>query len=278
MVFDRCIRKSSNKDVTRSKRASKKTPIRKFIDDQNVPVPLVWSNFISLDENKADIARLLSDVIMTKGMALQQPYELVTGGGLSDATDARSTRRDNVMPRGNHEEADTRLIIHLCEEVEEGYERVLVISRDTDVLLLLVHVMPTKPVEVWMISGTAKNRKCYPVHESSQRLTQSVKTNLLSFHALTGCDTTSAFHSYGKKSCWKTFRNQPLLVAGIGRDGERAPIEQFVCHLYGRPEQSSVDQARLHLLCKAKKGLEMLPPTKDALERHTIRANYQAKI
>ena len=95
-------------------------------------------------------------MILTKGMALQQPYELVTGGGFSDATDARSTRRDN----GNHEEADTRLILHLCEAVDEGYERVLVISRDTDVLLLLVHFMPTKPVEVWMISGTAKSRKC----------------------------------------------------------------------------------------------------------------------
>ena len=154
----------------------------------------------------------------------------------------------------------------------------LVISRDTDVLLLLVHSMLTKPVEVWMISGTAKTRKCYPVHEASQRLTQSVKTNLLSFHALTGYDTTSAVFGYGKKSCWKTFLNQPLLVADIGRDGELAPIEQFVCHLYGRPEQSSVDQARLQVFGKTKKGLDMLPPTNDALELHTIRANYQAKI
>ena len=178
------------------------------------------------------------------------------------------------MLRGNHEEADTRLILHLCEAVDELYERVLVISGDTDVLLLLVHFMPTKPVEVWMISATAKRRKCDSVHEASQGLKRSVKTNLLSFHALTGCDTTSAFHGYGKKSCWKTFLNQPLLVTGIGRDGERAKIEQFVCHLYGRPEQSSVDQARLQLF----KGLEMLPPTKDALELHTIRANYQAKI
>ena len=143
--------------------------------------------------------------------------------------------------------------------------------------MLLVHFMPTKPVEVWMISGTAKSRKCYPVHEASQRLTQCVKTILLSFHALTGYDTTSAFHGYGKKSCWKTFLNQPLLVARIGRDGELAPIEQFVCQLYGRPEQSSVDQTRLQLFGKANKGLEMLPSIKDALELHTIRANYQAK-
>ena len=175
-------------------------------------------------------------------------------------------------------ETTKRLILHLCEAVDEGYERVLVISRDTDVLLLLVHFMPTKPVEVWMIYATAKSRKCYQVHEASQRLTQSVKTNLLSVHALTGCDTTSAFHGYRKKSCWKTFLNQPLLVAGIGRDGELAPIEQFVCHLYGGPKQSSVDQARLQLFGKANEGLEMLPPTKDALELHTIRANYQAQI
>ena len=51
-----------------------------------------------------------------------------------------------------------------------------------------------------------------------------------------------------------------------------------MCHLYGRPEQSSVDQARLQLFGKANKGLDMLPPTKHALELHTIRANYQAKI
>ena len=56
---------------------------------------------------------------MTKGMALQQPYELVTGGGFSDATDAISTRRDNVMLRGHHKEADTRLILNLCEAFDE---------------------------------------------------------------------------------------------------------------------------------------------------------------
>ena len=64
VVFDRYIGKSSIKAVTRSKRLSK-------IDYQNVPLPLVWSKFISLDENKADLARFLSDVIMTKSTAIR---------------------------------------------------------------------------------------------------------------------------------------------------------------------------------------------------------------
>ena len=119
VVFDRYIGKSSNKAVTRSKRVSKKKDMRKLADDQHVPLPLVWSNFISLDKNKADLVTFLSDMIMTKGMVLQQPNQLVTGDGLSDATDAISTSRDDVMLRGNHDEADTRLILHLCEAVGE---------------------------------------------------------------------------------------------------------------------------------------------------------------
>jgi hypothetical protein len=265
VVFDRYVGKDSIKAVTRSKRVGKQKPIRKLIE-----------GFIALDENKADLARFLSDVIMTKGKDLPDRYEMVTGGGFINATDARSTRRNETKLSGNHEEADTRLILHACEAADEGYERVLVICRDTDVLLLLVHFMPV--VEVWMIAGTAKKRKCYPVHEVSRRLTQPVRDNLLSFHALTGCDTTSAFSGHGKKSCWRTFQKHPLLVSGVGRDGELAPVEEFVCHLYGTPEQPTTNHARLHLFGKAKKVLEMLPPTRDALELHAIRANYQAKI
>ena len=46
-----------------------------------------------------------------------EQYELVAGGGFSHHTDARSTRRDDIRLHGNHEEADTRLILHSCEAV-----------------------------------------------------------------------------------------------------------------------------------------------------------------
>ena len=37
---------------------------------------------------------------------------MVTGGGFINATDATSTRRDQTKLSGNHEEAQTRLILH----------------------------------------------------------------------------------------------------------------------------------------------------------------------
>ena len=277
-MFDRYTGDQSIKAVTRSKRVGKKRPIRKVIDGRNVPLPQVWSNVIASDENKADLARFLTEIIVTKGTDIPQQCELVTGGGFSCATHARSTRRSEVKFQGNHEEADTRLVLHSCEAVNQGYKRVLVICRDTDVMLLLVHFIPPQTAEVWMISGTAKKRKCYPIHVPPERLAKPLRDNLLGFHAFTGCDTTSAFSGYGKRSCWKTFQNHPHLAQGIGRDGELAPIEQFVCHLYGTPEQQTVDNATLQLFGKGKLGLEMLPPTRDALELHIARANYQAKI
>jgi len=70
----------------------------------------------------------------------------------------------------------------------------------------------------------------------------------------------------------------PRLVEGIGRDGELGPVEQFVCNLYGSPGLQTIDSARLNMFSKAKTGLELLPPTRDALELHAQRANYQAKI
>ena len=105
----------------------------------------VWSTFIALDENKADLAWFLSDVIMIKGKDQPEWYEMVTGDECINATDARWTRTDKT--KVFQEEADTILILHGCEAADRGYELVLVICTDTDTLLLLVHFMSV--VEGW---------------------------------------------------------------------------------------------------------------------------------
>ena len=123
----------------------------------------------------------------------------------------RAISYDETKLSENHKEADRKLILHACDAAEIRYDWVLVIYRDTYVLL--VNLMPV--VEVWMIAGTAKKWKFNPVHELSQRLTQSVKDKLLSFHALTDCDTTLTFSGHGKKSCCNHFRSTHFLSAEL---------------------------------------------------------------
>ena len=67
-----------------------------------------------------------------------------------------SQRRQTVKLNVNHKEADRRLILCVCEAVSEGYKRLIAICSDTDVLLLLLHFMPSKADKVWMTAGKAK--------------------------------------------------------------------------------------------------------------------------
>ena len=280
VVFDRYIGPESIKAPTRQKRTGKKRPIRKVIDNDDVPLPQVWSQFISLDENKSNLAEFLSQKIVNHGTVLPDTMELVTGGGFHDPYKACSSKLGRIAElECNHEEADTRLIFHALQAVNSGYERLLVVCQDTDVLLLLLHFLGPKPVETWMVSGTVHQRKCYPIHEISGKLSQPVIDNILGFHALTGCDTTSSITGYGKRSCWKTFKDFPLLLHGVGRDGAMDNVEEYLCRLYGAPNlHGGVDKGRYEMFQKGKKSLESLPPTKDALELHVQRANFQAMV
>lgn len=55
VLFDTYL-ENSMKAAARAKRNTKKRPIRKIIDREDIPLPLVWGNFIGLPENKADLA------------------------------------------------------------------------------------------------------------------------------------------------------------------------------------------------------------------------------
>ena len=273
VVFDQ-YRDMSIKSGTRTERLGQKKPIRKVISRGDLALPQVWTNFLALGDNKQDLANFL-----TKKLAVRtdsQKRELVTGGSSQGAI---STTRGPIPElAADHEEADTRLILRALEAVKSGYERIVVKCRDTDVLLMLIHFLGAK-AEVWMLSETSRDTKCYPAHTISQKLEPEVVENLLGFHAVTGCDTVSSFAGYGKKSCWVVFLQHPELLRGVGRDGTVAEVEQFVCHLYGAPDVTGgCDEARRAIFELGKKSLELLPPTTDAFELHMSRANFQAKI
>ena len=177
-----------------------------MIDSGDVPPPQIWNQYITCDDNKADIALYLSNFIVEHSAKIPAGCEIVVGGGFADELLTVSNTRHHIPElQNNHEEADTRLILHSLDSVNVGFKRLLVHCRDTDVLLLLIHFFGRIPVEVWMCAGTAKQRKYYPVHEIVKKIHHDVIDNILGFHAITGSDTTSSFLGYGKKSGWKIF-------------------------------------------------------------------------
>ena len=279
VVFDR-YQGESIKAGTRTKRKQRHRPVRRVIENESsVPLPSDWSSFMALEENKADLAQLLSNHLIEYNPT-DKPV-VVVAGGFAEATTVKSSDPDLEVSslRADHEEADTRLILH-C--IHANMKTIVVSVRDTDVLLLLLaHYDRMGCTSLYMKAGTSKAPKYFPVHEIRNLLSPDLVDTLLAFHAVTGCDSVSQFSCHGKKTAWKVFEQHHTDLVGLGRGPLTKEIaistEKFICKIYGVPKVDTCNKARVKLFCIGH-AQETLPPTSDAAKFHIMRSHYQASV
>ena len=279
VLFDR-YNAVSIKSGTRSKRASSTVPVRRPIEGKYVPFPTDMNNFLAHPDNKADLTNFLSQHLIANAPADKMK---VTGGGFreEDRVEASTPDIDLECLEANHEEADTRVIVHCIGSQSSA---IVVAAHDTDILLLLMaHFHKILCTKIWLKSGTSKRPKYIPIHGIIEKLQLSpdVLESVVAFHALTGSDTTTFFGMHSKKTCWKVFLENPLLLKNLGigelSDETVTDAEKFVCRIYDCPNIDTTNKARSHLFIKSK-ATESLPPTSDALSFHIKRSHYQASV
>ena len=103
-------------------------------------------------------------------------------------------------------------------------------------------------------------------------------------HALTGCNTVSSFAYKDKKTAWSVWNTFPQLtdaLVSLSDSPSLIPnksfetIKRFVVLLFDRTsEHFEVNEARQTLFPR-RKGLENIPPTKEALHQHVRKATFQ---
>ena len=189
--------------------------------------------------------------------------------------------------RSDHEEADTRLLLH-AKHAATTHPRIVIHSPDTDVAVLSVaHFEDLCCQELWFKTGIKDRQSYIPVHTIQSSLDPPLCKCLLPFHALTGCTSTSAFSGIGKKKAWKVMlRNEQIQrdLSSLGgspaiQDRVHKVAESFVCSIYTSGKIfSSADDARYFLFCQRSAKSEELPPTSDCLSHHIKRAIFQAFI
>jgi hypothetical protein len=137
-------------------------------------------------------------------------------------------------------------------------------------------------IKIWMMAGTSKSPESIPIHSvlETNLPTRRMAQNLLAFHSITGCDTTSFFYGISKKKAYKVYEQDVNLLEGIGEaeltDEKIKLAEVFICKLYNQVTDTS-DEAR-DLMFGKSKSPESLPPTSDALKLHIERAHFQASV
>ena len=140
--------------------------------------------------------------------------------------------------------------------------------------------------ELWIKFDSGIHLRYIPIHEIVSTLGPERSRCLSLFHALTGCDQVSFFAKCGKKTAWKVWMNYPELTAALLDLCEQPSLddlkrnvevlERFVCLMYhSTSTKMEVNQCRRQLFIKHGRQLEGLPPTRDALQQHTLRAVYQ---
>ena len=131
----------SIKNAERMKRGAGST-LEVMINSPATPVPKQWQKYLSNPRNKTNLISFLSETWRRTAMQqLPQGKVLVIGGGFRNGKLAVSMQRQNaefVRPlHADHEEADTRLLLH-AQHAAKNFARVVIQSPDTEVLALSV--------------------------------------------------------------------------------------------------------------------------------------------
>ena len=248
-------------------------------------IPPNWNSFLRDNDNKTELFSFLADKIV----------ENCTGNVVFvtkkvDVLCNLQFNTDELMPC-NHEEADTRIFLHVRQAVAAGgHKHVIIKANDTDILVIAVSMFPMLCEigieKLWISFGQGDNHRWIPVHDICQEIGMEKSKGILFFHAFTGCDVVSAFRGKGKKAAWQTWNVYPeasevfkklSMYPPIIGDEEQKVLEKFVITMYDRSSDSQdINAVRLDMFARKQRSYDNIPPTRAALVQHTKRAAYQA--
>ena len=278
VVFDEYL-PDSLKAATRTKRGK---CIRRRVEPSS-SIPRNWQAFLRIDENKVELFSFLA----MKMAAKETEKQIVS----AHRTDVFCTQPRDVagLASCTHEEADTRMLLHVEDDVKQGYTKVSVRTVDTDVVVLAVTAAQRLNIdELWVAFATGRSFRFLAAHEIAKTLgpnkcrlylSSTPSLGVIQCHAL----EVGVRKLHGKHGNQMTESQQAAFGALSATPNSTtideciAPLQRFVVLLYDRTSsQEHVNDARKQLFTQNCRTIDALPPTRAALIQHAKRAAYQA--
>ena len=250
-------------------------------------IPGNWQKFLANVDNKKGLFSFLS--------------KKITEGQFPDDKDVYITAGDQVhhvgnsppMDQCNHEEADTRVLVHLLHALQTS-SLGMVHTGDTDVVVILLsnfhHIKALNPAaDIWISFKAGRRTRMISLNTIATNLGTTTCKAMALFHAFPGSDSTSSFKCKGKRCCCKLMHEVPSLMEEfatlVDTPFQTSPrltevARKFVCRLYSNEsnEDNNVDLVRMRMFSQKTRDVERIPPTSDALDQHLKRSVFQASI
>nr|CAH7741159.1 unnamed protein product [Callosobruchus chinensis] len=186
-----------------------------------------------------------------------------------------------------HEEADTKIVFHVCQIDYEAY--VTIRYSDTDVAIIMLANMSAlnnANVKVSMEVGVSNNQRFINISKFYETLGSKLSAALPAVHALTGCNCNSAIFKKGKSRPYKLLRNSEVYTDSFMKisnvpDEELQStfdhIEEYVCRMYVFKKIETVYEARVAIFLKTTIFYETMIYSVYRYQ-HLLRTTYIANI
>ena len=92
-------------------------------------IPKQWIYFLRNSENKKELFLFLSSQVRDQGIT--KTFYLAEGEGVGSTV-------GDAFPNCDHEEADTRVVVHVLHAAERGYDRIVIRTSDTDIIVIML--------------------------------------------------------------------------------------------------------------------------------------------
>ena len=270
-------RDTSIKNQERAKRGSSS---KILIGSVSSKMPRDLNKFLVYNENKTElISLILNYIISNKGEMLEtlQTQKMVLSSD-NESLNVTPSLVSQSNLQSNQEEADTKVVLHALQILNETDLSVMLRSPsgDTDIFVILVGLVNenSHKKRVYYDYGNETSRKGTWLNDIV--IEERYRETLLGFHAFTGNDYVSAFFRKGRKLCWNSMIRDEAFINVFSKIGEnwnlsnviKETLEMYVCNLYGS-KRTSIDQARLELFqkkyTKQNKVIDALPLCRSSL-------------
>ena len=197
-IFD-WYKEGTVKDSERSRRyESMPIDINVIKDDTSLPVEM--TTFWVSNSNKEKLQNLLRAHIKQFSESQCTTCFIVSATLLDgNIIPCQKLNPPEVISELNQdiEEADIRLLPHAKQAVENGTEKMVILSNDTDVMVGFIYhcqnLINIGLKELWMRGGVGKTTRLIPIHTSVNNLGSSLCKQIPAMHCLTGHDANSKF-------------------------------------------------------------------------------------
>ncbi|XP_032229946.2 uncharacterized protein LOC5505744 [Nematostella vectensis] len=282
LVFHRYDVPLSLETATRVSRQGKEAPIYYKISDATHIAKIPMKRLLSHVKTKSELTEYLAVKLLEKGKGAGMNVVVAWG------TRCQATHRDMAHLESNHEEADTKLLLHAVDATSFGATSIEIVSPDTGVFVLSLRRYSLLCEDTSFVTGRGGRHRKIKLCPIVRVLGPAKTAALPGFHAWSGADVTGSFAGKANMLCWKAFidadQDSITALADLGTSDvphgtTYAGIEKLVCKLYQPNTRiTKVKDLRWLLFRKKQAESERLPPTLAALREATKRAHYQCMV